>query len=32
LDQETIEGDQFLKLVAEYADLPAKHQLTAQNV
>jgi cell division protease FtsH len=32
LDQETIEGDQFLQLVAEYADLPAKHQLTAQNV
>jgi cell division protease FtsH len=32
LDQETIEGDQFLKLVAEYADLPEKHQLTAQNV
>jgi cell division protease FtsH len=32
LDQETIEGEQFLKLVAEYADLPEKHQLAAQNV
>jgi cell division protease FtsH len=32
LDQETIEGEQFLQLVAEYADLPAKHQLEAQKV
>jgi cell division protease FtsH len=32
LDQETIEGEQFLNLVAEYADLPEKHQLAAQNV
>jgi cell division protease FtsH len=32
LDQETIEGDQFLQLVAEYADLPEKHQLAAQKV
>ena len=32
LDQETIEGDQFRQLVAEYADLPEKHELAAQNV
>lgn len=32
LDQETIEGDQFRKLVAEYADLPEKQELATQNV
>ena len=32
LDQETIEGDQFRQLVAEYADLPEKQELAAQNV
>jgi cell division protease FtsH len=31
LDQETIEGEQFRKLVAEYTDLPEK-QLATQNV
>ncbi|MBW4515477.1 MAG: ATP-dependent zinc metalloprotease FtsH [Timaviella obliquedivisa GSE-PSE-MK23-08B] len=32
LDQETIEGEQFRQLVAEYADLPEKQELAAQNV
>ena len=32
LDQETIEGDQFRQLVAEYADLPEKQELATQNV
>ncbi len=32
LDQETIEGDQFRQLVAEYADLPEKQELAARNV
>ncbi|NJR37678.1 MAG: ATP-dependent zinc metalloprotease FtsH [Leptolyngbyaceae cyanobacterium CSU_1_4] len=32
LDQETIEGDQFRQLVAEYADLPEKQELAAHNV
>jgi cell division protease FtsH len=31
LDQETIEGEQFRKLVAQHTDLPEK-QLAAQNV
>ena len=32
LDQETIEGDQFRQLVAEYADLPEKQELATQNI
>jgi cell division protease FtsH len=32
LDQETIEGDQFRQLVAEYADLPEKQELLTQKV